>query len=87
MVRISKDPEERKQELIDTAGKLFMTKGYEQTAVSDAAVVIIHSHQQIGPSNEQGGHARLLTCCVWTCSRPTSRHPKMATHVAWLTLV
>ena len=35
MIRISKDPEERKQELIDTAGRLFMSKGYERTAVSD----------------------------------------------------
>lgn len=35
MVRVSKDPEERKQELIDAAGRLFLKKGYENTAVSD----------------------------------------------------
>ncbi len=33
--RVTKDPEERKQELIDAAEDLFMEKGYEQTAVSD----------------------------------------------------
>ncbi|MCX6668777.1 MAG: TetR/AcrR family transcriptional regulator [Methanothrix sp.] len=33
--RITKDPEERRQELIDAAERLFMEKGYEQTAVSD----------------------------------------------------
>jgi AcrR family transcriptional regulator len=35
MRRISKPPEERKQELIDAAQRLFLTKGYERTAVSD----------------------------------------------------
>ena len=35
MARISKDPEERRQELIDTAMRLFLEKGYEQTSVSD----------------------------------------------------
>lgn len=35
MARISKHPEERKQELIDTAERLFATKGYDQTAISD----------------------------------------------------
>ena len=35
MTRIVKDPEERKQELIDAAERLFMEKGYEDTAVSD----------------------------------------------------
>ena len=33
--RVTKDPEERRQELIDAAERLFMEKGYEQTAVSD----------------------------------------------------
>ncbi len=33
--RITKDPEERRQELIDAAERLFMEKGYDQTAVSD----------------------------------------------------
>ena len=33
--RVTKDPEERRQELIDVAERLFMEKGYEQTAVSD----------------------------------------------------
>lgn len=35
MKRIVKDPEERRQELIDAAERLFMEKGYEDTAVSD----------------------------------------------------
>ena len=34
-IRISKNPEERKKELIDIAEQLFIKKGYEQTAVSD----------------------------------------------------
>ncbi len=33
--RVTKVPEERKQELIDTAERLFLEKGYEQTTVSD----------------------------------------------------
>jgi len=35
MARISKHPEERRKDLIDAAEFLFMTKGYEQTAISD----------------------------------------------------
>ena len=35
MKRITKDPEIRKNELIDIASKLFMKKGYEETSVSD----------------------------------------------------
>ncbi|MGD0954010.1 MAG: TetR/AcrR family transcriptional regulator [Methanotrichaceae archaeon] len=35
MKRIAKDPEERRKELIDTAEQLFITNGYDQTAVSD----------------------------------------------------
>jgi len=35
MKRIAKDPEERRKELIDTAERLFITNGYDQTAVSD----------------------------------------------------
>jgi AcrR family transcriptional regulator len=34
-MRITKNPEERKNELIDIAEKLFIKKGYEHTAVSD----------------------------------------------------
>ena len=36
-MRISKDPEVRKQEIIDTAMKLFAKKGYEFTSISDIA--------------------------------------------------
>ncbi|MDD6794051.1 MAG: TetR/AcrR family transcriptional regulator [Clostridiaceae bacterium] len=36
-MRISKAPEERKQEIIDTAMKLFSEKGYEFTSISDIA--------------------------------------------------
>jgi len=35
MKRIVKDPEERRKELIDTAERLFITNGYDQTAVCD----------------------------------------------------
>ena len=35
MNRITKDPEERKQEIIETAQALFLKKGYEKTSVSD----------------------------------------------------
>lgn len=35
MTRVVKDPEERRKELIDTAERLFVTAGYDQTAISD----------------------------------------------------
>jgi AcrR family transcriptional regulator len=35
MVRIVKDPKERKAEIMDTAERLFETKGYEETSVND----------------------------------------------------
>ena len=35
IIRITKNPEERRKELIDIAERLFIKKGYEQTAVSD----------------------------------------------------
>ncbi len=35
LARVSKQPEERRQELIDAARALFQTQGYEHTAVSD----------------------------------------------------
>ncbi len=35
MTRISKSPELRRQELVDTALRLFLDKGYDQTTVSD----------------------------------------------------
>lgn len=34
-MRISKEPEERKAELIEVAQRLFLEKGYDRTAVSD----------------------------------------------------
>lgn len=34
-IRITKNPEERRKELIDIAERLFIKKGYEKTAVSD----------------------------------------------------
>ncbi|NLB21913.1 MAG: TetR/AcrR family transcriptional regulator [Clostridium sp.] len=34
-MRISKDPEIRRQEIIDTARKLFIEKGYEKTSIDD----------------------------------------------------
>lgn len=35
MVRVLKDPEERKTEIMDAAWELFNAKGYEQTSVND----------------------------------------------------
>ncbi|WP_068621186.1 TetR/AcrR family transcriptional regulator [Paenibacillus tuaregi] len=35
MPRIAKDPQERRNEILDAAMELFSTKGYENTAVSD----------------------------------------------------
>jgi len=35
MPRITKDPEERRNELMDSAQTLFLSQGYEKTAVSD----------------------------------------------------
>lgn len=37
MARITKTPEERRQEIIDTAMKVFYEKGYEKTSISDIA--------------------------------------------------
>jgi len=34
-MRIIKDPEERKIEILDTAERLFTTKGYKQTTILD----------------------------------------------------
>jgi AcrR family transcriptional regulator len=33
-MRIVKNPEERKKEIMDTAGQFFLTKGYEETSVN-----------------------------------------------------
>ena len=35
MGRTIKDPEERRKELIDTAERLFIAEGYDQTAIRD----------------------------------------------------
>lgn len=35
MARVTKDPEERRNEILDAAQELFMSKGFEETAVSD----------------------------------------------------
>lgn len=37
MARISKPPEERRQEILDTAMRLFSEKGYEDTSMADIA--------------------------------------------------
>ncbi|HEX2946969.1 MAG TPA: TetR/AcrR family transcriptional regulator [Clostridia bacterium] len=37
MPRVSKEPEERKEEIIEAARKLFEEKGYEETMMSDVA--------------------------------------------------
>ena len=40
IMRISKEPEVRKQEIIDTALRLFGEKGYEKTSITDIAKAI-----------------------------------------------
>jgi len=37
MTRISKEPEERKQEILNTAIRIFYEKGYEKTSIADIA--------------------------------------------------
>lgn len=37
MPRITKEPEERRQEILETAIRLFYEKGYEKTSISDIA--------------------------------------------------
>lgn len=39
-MRITKEPEERKQEILDTAMRLFYEKGYEKTSIGDIAKTI-----------------------------------------------
>ena len=39
-MRITKEPEERKQEILDTAMQLFYEKGYEKTSITDIAKAI-----------------------------------------------
>ena len=36
-MRIVKEPEERKQEILETAMRLFYEKGYEKTSIADIA--------------------------------------------------
>ena len=39
-MRITKEPEERKQEILDTAMRIFYEKGYEKTSITDIAKAI-----------------------------------------------
>ena len=39
-MRITKEPEERKQEILDTAMRLFYERGYEKTSIADIAKTI-----------------------------------------------
>ena len=39
-MRITKEPEERKQEILDTAMRIFYEKGYERTSITDIARAI-----------------------------------------------
>ena len=39
-MRITKDPQERKQEILETAMRLFQENGYEKTSISDIAKAI-----------------------------------------------
>ena len=40
MPRVTKEPEERRQEILDTAMKLFYEKGYEKTSMTDIACAL-----------------------------------------------
>jgi AcrR family transcriptional regulator len=40
MARITKTPRERRRELVDTAERLFLTKGYDRTTVNDIVAEI-----------------------------------------------
>ena len=42
-MRISKEPEERKQEILETAIKLFSVNGFEKTSISDIACLLYTS--------------------------------------------
>ena len=37
-MRITKEPEERKQEILDTAMRIFYEKGYEKTSITDITI-------------------------------------------------
>lgn len=39
-IRVSKPPEERRQEIMDTAMRVFAEKGYEQTTMRDIASAV-----------------------------------------------
>ena len=39
-MRVTKEPEERRQEIIETAMRLFYEKGYEKTSIADIAKAI-----------------------------------------------
>ena len=39
-MRVSKEPEERKQEILNAAIEVFAKKGYEKTSISDIAQTI-----------------------------------------------
>ena len=55
-MRITKEPEERKQEILDTAMRIFYEKGYEKTSITDIARAI--------------GVAQGLCCLLYTSPSP-----------------
>lgn len=70
-MRISKEPEERKQEILETAIKLFSVNGFEKTSISDIAKEIGIAQglcYRYFPSKDvlfQSGFRRLLSVCTW----------------------
>lgn len=71
-MRISKPPEERKQEMLDTAMKVFARKGYEATTMADIAKemrVVPGLCYRYFPSKEELYHAA-LTIYANECAAP-----------------
>ena len=51
--RITKEPETRKNEIIDAAGELFLTQGFDETSVSDIVA-------RVGVAQGRGGSGFIL---------------------------
>ena len=59
MPRITKDPTERRQEILDTALKLFWEKGYEKTSMTEIAQAMEHMPTFLETEAEDSAIAKL----------------------------